>query len=137
MEVKIQPLHTTVQVLTWLCLLPPEKTINKWTKFGYHFTTFTVVTISLATLPTSVAYFLKFLYIDLEKTFYAIFQIIGIGLLDITILISYCLRHKITLIFDKLNGIYAESKRIFLKLIYTFAQHSCALKHFFLVKKFF
>lgn len=106
----MRPLHTTELVLTWLCLLPTDKTTSKWVKFGYLLLSVTAITINNSMLIASIVYFLKYPSTG-EAIFFLVFEIIGVIPMIAMMLISYCLRHKIVLIFNKFSQIYAESKQ--------------------------
>lgn len=113
MDLKMRPLQTTEQVLTWLCLLPADKMISDWRKLSYILLTAVIVTSIMAYLPASVAYFMRFYSTNLDGSFYALFQITGLLPIITMIVVSFGFRHKIKLIFDKFTKIYAESKEIF------------------------
>lgn len=121
---KIRPLHTTRRVLTWLCLYPADKNTSKLTKLAYIIVSSIVFTTCLYCSASSIVYFMKYVSTDSEEALYALILCIGVLPLIIAILIAFALRHKITVIFEKLTNIYDERKknllRIFLNNIISF-----------------
>lgn len=57
-----------------------------------------------------MAYFIKFVSIDLEVALYAVSQIAAATSVLYAIVMTYLSRHGITAIFRKLNGIYDQSR---------------------------
>lgn len=67
----------------------------------------------MCSLAASVAYFMKFLSIDLEGAIYSAFQITGILPQPITIVISFAFQQRVFVIFEKLTQIYDERKQTY------------------------
>lgn len=107
---KIKPLATNQRVLTWLCVYPAEKTTCKFKQMAYIFFSFVVFSGILSSLIASVAYFMKFVSIDLEVALYAVSQIAAAASVLYAIAMTYLSRRGITAIFQKLNEIYDQSK---------------------------
>lgn len=111
-DLKMRPLQTIERVLIWLCLLSADKPISNWTKLIYFVLTSVVVTSNMAFLATSVTIFMRFYSTDLDGSLYALFQITGILPIIAMIIVSFCLRKKIEMIFEKFRKIYAKRKKM-------------------------
>lgn len=59
---------------------------------------------------SSLAYVLKFIFIDLEEGLWALFQFCGLTNMLYVMIISFISRYKIKSIFDSLSIIYDSSK---------------------------
>lgn len=66
--------------------------------------------MNLIGFVASVAYFVKFVTIDFEESFFALLQICGEGNMGYIDVIPFMLRHKISDIFKTIPAIYAERK---------------------------
>lgn len=117
----MKPLQTNQRVLTWLCLFPASKNTSNFVKLGYIVLTFVCITCMTANLMASVAFFIKSVSTELEKSLFALFQIVGslsVWYMFITVFPS---QHKIHAIFRRLSEIYDESKNYFIvKINYRF-----------------
>lgn len=108
---KMEPLVTTRQCLTWICMCPADESTSRWQKTKY--TLFAVTTeIGLMCICTPAAvYFLKYISIDLGRSVFAFMFVVAtftafcMGLIG---MIS--LPHKIGRIFENLSKIYKDSK---------------------------
>lgn len=111
-NLRMRPLQTTERVLIWLCLLPADKTTSKWTKLSYFAFSAVVVTSNVTFFAASIVFFMRFYSTDLHGSFYAIFQITGMLPIIAMIIVSFCMRRKIEMIFEMFRQIYAESKKM-------------------------
>lgn len=105
----MRPLVTNQRVLTWLCVCPPDESTKKWQKRTYICFSVIISLANLTGLAASLAYFYKFLSIDLEKTLCTMSQVgalISTVYAGIYIFIS---RHQITALFENLSEIYKQS----------------------------
>lgn len=110
----MKPLPTNQRVLTWLCLFPASENTSNFVKLGYIVLTFVCITCMTANLIASVAFFIKSVSTELEKSLFALFQIVGslsVWYMFITVFPS---QHKIHAIFRRLSQIYDESKNCFI-----------------------
>lgn len=123
---KVRPLHTIERVFMWLCLLSADVNTTSWTKLSYIFLSCTIFTTFTMFLIASIVSLLRYPSVSLEASLYVLFQISGILPLNTMILISFCFRHKILKIFQKLANIYADSKS---NIILTWV---CQISFFFL-----
>lgn len=118
----ITPLPTTRCILTWLAVYPSDKSDKKWKKFASIIICLVIFIANVCGLIASIAFFMKFISIDLEGSIYASYQITGILPLLLAMLISFVLRSNIIDIFEKLTKIYNDRKinSLFFKCIYLF-----------------
>lgn len=105
----MKPLVTNQRVLTWLCVYPGEKTTSKIKQLAYIIFSLIVFSGILSSLIASVAYFMKFVSIDLEVALYAVSQIAAAASVLYAIVMTYFSRHGIASIFHKLSEIYDKS----------------------------
>lgn len=106
----MQPLTTNKQILIWLSAYPVDETNSKWKKIACGIFSVLVFFGNLSALAASVAYFMKFMSIDLGESLCALLQISGFGSSLFMMLIAVILRHKIKNIFEQLSEIYEMSK---------------------------
>lgn len=109
---QIKPLATNQRVLTWICVCPVESTTSKNTKLLCIMFTITLYLIILIAFASSFVFFIENISIDMEKSFYALLQLIvftGQAYVLMSIFIS---RHKITAFIKTLSDIYETSMNI-------------------------
>lgn len=125
-DVKMKPFSTNQQSLTWLCLYPVDETTSNRQKAAHIVFSVTNFIMLLSGLASSVAYFVKFASIDLEKSLYALLQIVTFTATLYALVIAFLLRHKIPALRENLSKIYDECK-IFLEFhcsTFTLIAHS-------------
>lgn len=104
----MKPLVTNQRVLTWLCVYIPETKTSKIKQLAYF--TFSIIVFSgiLSSLIASVAYFRKYVLINVETALYAASQIAAASSILYAIVMTYFSRNGITKIFQTLRGIYKK-----------------------------
>lgn len=106
----MNPLQTAKQVLTWLCVLPADETVSERKKLLYRGLVYVVFVSMVSSLLASVAFFIKFMNIDLEEALFALAQVGGTSAMGNIIIATYFLYPKIIAIFEKLSKILTERK---------------------------
>lgn len=106
----MQPLATSQQVMTWLCMCPAEESTSKKRRLCYVAFSIIVSIITFAALLTSIVFFIKYLSIDFEAALYTIFQIAAESAVLNLIIVALINRQRIAAIFTELTKLYASSK---------------------------
>lgn len=106
----MKPLATTQLVFTWFCLCPADATATKSQKIAHKITAFAAVIAIISVLVMSVIYYWQFMRIDLEESFYALYQICGDINLLYMFVVAYFSRSKINATFNKLSNILSASE---------------------------
>lgn len=78
----MKPLATNQYMLSWISVLPAEKSTIKWKKVAFKIFPLFLIVSNLAGAVASIAFFVKYITIDLEESLYALFQIAGNHLRD-------------------------------------------------------
>lgn len=104
------PLETNRWVLTWLCVFPPERHTSKWKRLAHVAFSLTVFFINAGSFFGSLAFFLKYMSVDLEQCIFALVQMIGEVNMSYISIITFLLRDKIKAIYDNLSRIYRARK---------------------------
>lgn len=111
------PLATTQRVMTWFCVCPPEEIVPEWKdiayKFAYKVITFILAASLLSNFLASFIFFWRFVFHDLEKAFYIVWQAPSSFSTFYVLIIAIATRHKINAIFKTLAKIYRASKYFF------------------------
>lgn len=118
-QIHVIPLKTNRWILTWLCVFPPEKNTSKWKKLAHIAFSLTVFIINAGSFFGSLAFFLKYMSVDLEQCIFALVQMIGEVNMSYVSIITFIQRDKIKAIYDDLSRIYRARKssiRFFLNL---------------------
>lgn len=106
----MKPLKTIQQVLTWLCIYPPEKNIEKKQYLIYIAFSLTGIVALLSLVLASLAFIWKFIAIDFDASMDALYPIMGWIPLINAFVTMIRLKHQIVAIFDALSSIYNERK---------------------------
>lgn len=107
----MEPFLQHRRLLTLLCMIPFEKDV------GYRKMTVCVLVslgffaVEVFGLIASLRYFLAYQSIDLEKAFFAMFQIFGYFCVGYTTISTYSLRHQVGESLQKLSQIYDACNR--------------------------
>lgn len=109
----MNPMTTSIKVLTWIYLYPETNQGNKSRKIGYNLFFFSIFTILSSGLASSIACLLKYWSIDLEKSFYSPIQIFTTLSTVFSLLIGFLLRNRILAMFNNLSRIYKMSKKYY------------------------
>lgn len=103
-------LSTHERVLTWLCVLPINENANRFKNSARILFTSLLIAALLCVMASSVAFFVKFVSIDLQKCLYTIFQFSG----PLSVFYSFVFlrfpRKKVKAIFKQLADIYDACK---------------------------
>lgn len=109
----MEPLPTTKQVFTWLCIYCDNGNISPSEKFAHIICTFNVFAFNACISLASVAFIVKNISSDLENSLTAVFQIAVFSGVLYVITAAVLLRHRITALFGGLQTIYDESSTVF------------------------
>lgn len=107
---KMRSLKTNQQVLTWLCVFPPEKCVSTWKRIADIAFTLIIVVGQLLCVISSASFIWKYVSTNLEESLFSLVHSIpGSGTLyqGVVILI---LRRSLIAIFDQLSKIYDKSE---------------------------
>lgn len=107
------PLEINQRVLMWLCLYSVDKTTSGAKKMMYVIFTLGALIIISTGMLLSVAFFVKFVSIDLGTALYVFGQIVASGCLLYMFAAMFLSRSKTKYVFDALAGIHRTSKIIF------------------------
>lgn len=107
---RMKPLVTNRRVLTWLCVHPADETTSKFEKISYFIFSLIVFSGILSSLIASIAFFYKYVKVDLEVALYAVSQIAAASSVLYAIIMTLFSRPGITDVFKRLTIIYNESK---------------------------
>lgn len=102
----MDPLATNRRVLTWLCVFPPEKGTTKAQRMAHVALSLSVFVVNMGSFFVSLAYFLKYMSIDLEQSLFAVVQMLGEVNMTYISIITYILRRQITATYKSLCRIY-------------------------------
>lgn len=108
----MEPLKTSRRLLTWLYVVPVEKSSSNWKKWACLMVGVGAYVATMSFLASSMAFFMKFVSIDLEQSLYALFQIGGFSNSAYVITLAYFSHRKIVAIFDNLSAIYNARKNL-------------------------
>ena len=98
------------RLLVWLYFCSDDKIHSKWKRLARIVFSFTVFFVSTSCFPTSLAYVLKFLHINLEESLFALFQVAtSTGCIYFSIH-AFLFRHRFARLFKTLSDIYDECK---------------------------
>lgn len=97
--------------LTLICSLPTSDGTSPLIKFRNYSVGFGLFLIVLTGLISSAAYFIKFIADDLEKSFYALFQVAGLTSVTYMISVGYLMKHNIQNSVYELEKIRNDCKR--------------------------
>lgn len=106
----MEPLVTNRRVLTWFCMFPADANTSQWKMFVYFLITFVTVSCMTVNLIASIVFFFKFASSDVESALFGMFQICGSFSICYMFIAVYPSRHKVIAVFQRLTGIYRESK---------------------------
>lgn len=106
----MEPLATTRQSLTWLCMCPADESSSRWQKIAYTaFTTIGVVVTGVG-IVGGLTFCAKFVSIDLGKSMFAFLYVAAEFTVIYTALVVLLLmRHKIGSILKALTTIYKDA----------------------------
>lgn len=104
----MRPLEASQRVLTWLCVYPTDESTSRWEKVAYLASYSSVLLGIIGNLAASALYFVEYLQIDSEKSFYAVSQMAALACVVYIMGIALLLRHRIVIVFDGLAKIYEE-----------------------------
>lgn len=112
----MEPLSTTRWVSTWLSMYPAPEDSTEPQKIAYKACGLLVFLGPASFAMATLAFFLKYLSIDLESSLYALFQVLAFTSITYSFVVAFILRKKILLIFDQLSRIYDERKKIIFRM---------------------
>lgn len=111
METKMRPLKLYQHLMTWLFINSSSKATSLLKRVVYIFLGCAVFASQLAAFAASVAFLIKFLSIDIERSLYTSFQILTSAPAAYMFVVACVSRHKINALFGSLTTICDESKR--------------------------
>lgn len=100
------------QVLTWLCILPPENSTSVRKKRAFKAFAFTIVAILTSIFIAGVFFIRKFALTDFVKCLFSFSVCLSCACIIYVAIVSYILRSKILTIFETLSEIYDTCKSI-------------------------
>lgn len=107
----MKPLAKIRRLLTWFCACPPDENTRKIQKLIYIILSVILVVSILSSGTASVAFFVKFVAIDLGQSLYAVFVLIG-NVTEINVIsVSLYYRQKIGAVFRHLSEMYKARKK--------------------------
>lgn len=115
----MEPLKTSRRLLAWLYVVPVEKSSSNWKKWACLIVGVGAYVATMSFLASSMAFFMKFVSIDLEQSLYALFQIGGFSNSAYVITFAYFSHRKIVAIFDNLSAIYNARKNLNFFLVFS------------------
>lgn len=104
----MKPLKTSQQIFALLCAHPTEEDNEKLPKICYSIFSATVFTLLLTAVVSSIAYFVKFVSIDLESSLYALFQIVATWPMLNGMSIVFFMKFKMRALFENLQNVYEK-----------------------------
>lgn len=107
---KMKPLETNQRILILFCLYPFDKNMKLHLKLLYTIFALSIFLMNVCALVSNTVFFFKFLSINLEESFYSLFQISGIFGVICIVINAYFSRNKILEIFNGLTDIYDTCK---------------------------
>lgn len=108
-ETDMKPLKSIQQALTWLCVLPFDKSTARREKVASLLFVLATMCINLCALAASMAFVFKYKSTDLTECLFALIQISGFVNATYTIIVGFFIRRRIPGIFKKLTDIYDAS----------------------------
>lgn len=110
-ESKMRPLKLNQQLMTWIFINSSSETTSLLKRVVYIFLGCAVFASQLAAFAASVAFLIKFLSIDIERSLYTSFQILTSAPAAYMFVVACVSRHKINALFGSLTTICDESNR--------------------------
>lgn len=109
-EVKMKPVKAIQHYLIWFCMCPADDTTSKSKKRAHiGITSLCLINLTIS-LISSIVYAVKFVSVDLEKSLYALFQIVACQISVYYVIVGYFSRHQIHTIFTELEKLYCKCK---------------------------
>lgn len=106
----MEPLVTSQRVLTWLWMYSDDTVSSKWKKLVQRAGGQLCLIFQLVGFAGATIFIMKFVSIDVEKSFYAFMFASGLFDSACTATQAMLSRRKITGIFTRLSKIYRDSK---------------------------
>lgn len=107
---KKEPLIKYREFLVWYSVYPADENTPKWKKCAHIMSSCLICFIHLIATECSVAYLIKYLSVDLEKSLYAILQIVACFSAFYACIVMWLTRQKVTKMFENLSKIYNKCK---------------------------
>lgn len=98
------------QVLSWLCILPPEDSTSVRKQRAFKVFTFAVVAHLASGSIGGVIFIRKFALIDFENSLFSFCICLGCACMVYVAIVAYILRSKILTIFENLSEFYDTCK---------------------------
>lgn len=106
----MEPLPTTRQMFTWLCVCPISKTEPQWKNMAYFIGTFFALASTTSTIVFSVVHFWVVISSNVEEALYTVIEILGFGTVTYMMIATLILRREINAIIERLSLIYRQCK---------------------------
>lgn len=104
------PLECAQRVMTWLCLLPPEKSASVWKKRAYIGVFVSMIVGLIVASAASIGFILKSGTSHIDRTLLACSLVnISLGLLYIALIVFF-MRRRFSIILKELATIYDQSE---------------------------
>lgn len=114
---KMIPLNTNRQMLTWLCIYPSAENESRSKKMVYIIFSVFIFASNLFGMATSGCYFLRNKSESLEDSLFALITTIGTANVAYINGITFYLRHSIAGLFKALGNFHKECKRVHINSI--------------------
>lgn len=106
----LEPLATNRWVLTWLCIYPPPKNTTTMKRLGHILFSFVTFAANFSYLVVSFIFLMKYIRVDLNEAFFAIYQVAGMLAPIYCNIIAYFIRHSLSTVLKGLTKIYHDSE---------------------------
>lgn len=96
--------------MKWLFMLEPEKSSNRKQRIAYLLVALCVLSFNINCVAAHLAFFLKYLRTDLNKSMFALMGVIpGSGSVYVEI-IGIIFRHRMPIIYEQISDIFNSGK---------------------------
>ncbi|XP_031632738.1 odorant receptor 67a-like [Contarinia nasturtii] len=106
----MKPIPSLQQMMTWLCLLPPDNYTSVWKKRAYIGFSVVLILMQIITMIASVAFILKNRINNYEETLFAYCLVFYTLAKIYTALVAFYVRHGISIVVSNLTKIYDTDK---------------------------
>lgn len=106
----MKPLKFHQQMMKWMFICADNEIAGKYKKSLFAIIGVTIFLSQIIAVTGSLAYFIKFLSIDIELALYTTFQITTCGSAAYVFALAFFSRYKIKAVFNNLTEIFDECK---------------------------
>lgn len=102
----MEPFAMNKRVLQWHCVYPLDENSSKWMKWACVAFALCVFASNILAIVSSAVYVWKYIWIDLEGSLYALFQVAGWTSLTYGMVIAFIMRKELTATIDQSSDIF-------------------------------